>query len=327
MAPLGDSREKEYLSAFIFAQQHQLHQFEEFLSTQFASFAPSYYGGDGINEPHDPSWTTLVNACDLLQIDSDIRDFFLEQFVRSWIYRQAYGSHTMGNIVDKYPEVAKTLLNLTQGAVRRSHQKSIAMFGLCGAKSPVFEEGDEDTYAVAVPEDEKVPEDVPKDDSTPPDEPIEETVVDASEWATTPQIKSEDATPPPSTELEESPPAGYEFRWVKASKRKSVKRKKRILVKIEEVAPDPSSIEGASAEAAVKDEDQPQAASDSVPEETATRTELQQAIDALEPSDVELEHYQDHYCLDPEPADESWGQSQATGTGWRHSHATVPVGY
>lgn len=129
LAPLGDDPERSYLSAFRFAQVYGLAEFEEFVSSRFAEFIPSHYGGaGGTTEPHNPSLESLVYAWHCLRKDSAAHQFIVEQFVRSWIWRQAYNSKELDSLVDKYPDLVKALFRRTQDVVKKSHEKSLAIF-------------------------------------------------------------------------------------------------------------------------------------------------------------------------------------------------------
>ena len=131
MGPLGEDPEESYLAAFRFAHSYGLHEFEDFVSSKFAEFAPLHYGDDA----HNPSLRDLVYAHEHLD-DQKVCLFITEQFVRSWIYRHAYLEMQLDWLVDNHPRITKTLLKTVQDVVRQSCRKSLATFEWSDSHTP-----------------------------------------------------------------------------------------------------------------------------------------------------------------------------------------------
>lgn len=131
MGPLGEEPEKSYLAAFRFAHSYGLHEFENFVSSKFAEFAPLHYGDDA----HNPSLSNLVYAHEHLD-DQTVCMFITEQFVRSYIFRHAYLEMQLDWLIDNYPRIAKVLFKAVQDLVRQSRRKSLATFEWSNPNTP-----------------------------------------------------------------------------------------------------------------------------------------------------------------------------------------------
>lgn len=232
----SDNAERDFLHMFRFASKYQLFEFSGYLSSEFEKLAPSYYGS-AFHNHHDPSVENLVYAVTKLDGMADITNFIIEQFIRSWVFRHSYDLEDFSQLISNHPDVVKVLFAAVPGILKQSEKHAVAAFG-----GRVFHDDKSIVASVASQEitNSEAPEARPVEEeaSAPPSEPAEPE----------PAIEDEHAPTPESIEAVEGPPAGYEYRWVKASKRKSSKRKKRILVRIEVVAPEPAPADDTSEE-------------------------------------------------------------------------------
>lgn len=222
----SDNAERDFLHMFRFASKYQLFEFSDYLSSEFEKLAPSYYGN--AFRSHDPSFENLVYAVTKLDGMADITNFIIEQFIRSWVFRHSYDLKDFIQLISNHPEVVQVLFAAVPVVLKQSEKHAVAAFGcrvVPDDKLSVASLSSQEIRNSEAPEARPVEEDA----SVPPSEPAEPE----------PAIEDEYAPPPESTEAIEVPPAGYEYRWVKASKKRS-KRMKRISVRIEEVAPEPA---------------------------------------------------------------------------------------
>lgn len=219
MGPLGEDPEESYLAAFRFAHSYGLQEFEDFVSSKFAEFAPLHYGTDA----HNPSLSDLVYAHEHLD-DQKVCLFITEQFVRSWIYRHAYLEMQLDWLVDNHPRITKTLLKTVQDVVRQSCRKSLATFEWPDSDTPA-ESADEhdcesthpdgpkhsnnenqqdgnpqkwssDSHSTSSTEDFEVVKEEPHDEEPRPDSaPLEEPIECDGPAAEYEEAKLEDAVP------------------------------------------------------------------------------------------------------------------------------------
>lgn len=104
----------------------------------------------------------LAWAHDYVRNES-IRDFIIEQFVRSWVYRHAYSDMELDWLVDKHPKIAKILFLKVQDVVRQSRKKSLATFEWRATDMPMDDNDDDENQATDG--------DRENDDPTEPEEP------------------------------------------------------------------------------------------------------------------------------------------------------------
>lgn len=114
--------EYRLLDALAFAQKWKLDAFATFVQHKFDSFSKTHYSGSSpYRAAQNPCLANLVFAHDMLQKDSAPRDFLLDQFAHSMLYRQAYSDDELELLTCRHPKIAASVMKRVQIIARNEH--------------------------------------------------------------------------------------------------------------------------------------------------------------------------------------------------------------